>query len=470
MTAIRINNSFTGIPKEQYKILIVDDDKGLNHLLSLKLGREGYLISSVYTGQETFNTIEMDNNMVLLIDYQLPDMTAVDVLKKLQDLKWPGLFLIMTGHGDERFAVELMKQGAVDYVVKDSNFIEVISQKIQRACDIIHDRKALQTAEEQRKKAEQENIRLAAFPEVNPCPVLEINSRGNLNYINPAARALFPEIMEKGMKHPFLKGIDEIAASMRLGHEKIHAREIKAGNIYFHQTISYVPEISSVHVYSLDISELKHTERQLIDTIHEKEILLHELYHRTKNNLQVIVSMLNMYSGEVNDEKLDTLFSELTIKIHSMALVHQTLYESKNLARLNLNEYLSSLVRQIIQCCINSDNLQLKYEGEDIFVDIDIASPLGLVISELISNCLRHAFPDNRNGIVSIKMHISPNGDLIIEIMDDGAGVPADFSPKKHFHLGLNTVFDMIKHQLQGQITFVSEQGLCWKIKIPKKD
>ena len=125
------------------KVLIVEDDEGLNRLVVKRLNRDGYETLSAFSGKEALALLLKDKNVILLLDFKLPDMTAMEVLEKLAEYKWEGPFLIMTGHGDERLAVELMKQGAIDYIVKDTNFIDVISQKIKRAYDIIEQQKAL---------------------------------------------------------------------------------------------------------------------------------------------------------------------------------------------------------------------------------------------------------------------------------------------------------------------------------------
>jgi FixJ family two-component response regulator len=270
--------SLTKSSVEHHTILIIEDDKGLNKLIAKHLRREGFETHSAFTGGETLSTLKQNQNMILLMDYKLPDMTATEVLGKLADWKWMGPFLIMTGHGDEQIAVELMKQGAIDYIVKDTNFLEAIPQKIKRACNIIEQQQKLARAEE-------EISRLASFPEINPNPVLQIELSGRLRYINPAAQTAFPEISEKGLNHPFLKGLSEMLVSLRRKHEEIVTREIHVGKEWYHQTISYISNIHCIHIYSLNITNIKQMQEQLISSLQEKEILFRELYAQSESPL-----------------------------------------------------------------------------------------------------------------------------------------------------------------------------------------
>ena len=206
------------------------------------------------------------------------------------------------------------------------------------------------------------------------------------------------------------------------------------------------------------------------NNLKEKEILLRELYHRTKNNMQVISSLLRLRSRTISDERLQLTFREIENKIRSMALVHQKLYESKNLSSLNLKTYFRDLISLIRQSySMKKDQINIIYKAVDVPVLIDTAIPLGLVLNELLSNALKHAFPGDRTGEIYVQLGADPKKDIFIEVSDDGVGLPEGFDIEQHRHLGLDTVVELTRHQLKGKINFESKKGLKCRIDLKKE-
>jgi len=208
----------------------------------------------------------------------------------------------------------------------------------------------------------------------------------------------------------------------------------------------------------------------------EKNTLLQELYHRTKNNMQVISSMLNMQSRKFEQEKsvksncmnlIKDTFQEITNRINAMSLVHQKLYQSKDLSRINLREYIEELLPQIGQGYIKqSGNVSVNLELKDVLIDIDSAIPLGLVLNELVSNAFKFAFPDNKKGEITIILNKENDGKIHLTVRDNGIGVPEDLNLREHNSMGLNTMFTLIEYQLKGTVGFKVKNGLRWDITI----
>ena len=204
---------------------------------------------------------------------------------------------------------------------------------------------------------------------------------------------------------------------------------------------------------------------QIQRSLKEKEILLRELFHRTKNNMQVISSMLRIRSRSITDPDINNIFSDLDTKILSMAVAHQKLYDSGDLSQFDLKEYFQSLVRLIMSTySIVSGHISFLVTGDNVNVLIDTAIPCGLIINELISNSLKHAFPDNRRGTIEIKLRLSKKKELIIELSDNGIGLPGNFDLEKDSHLGLKTAIDLVEYQLQGKIDLIRKKGTMWRI------
>jgi len=225
-----------------------------------------------------------------------------------------------------------------------------------------------------------------------------------------------------------------------------------------------------------DITQRKETEEQVIKELKEKKILLQELYHRTKNNMQVISSILKMqYRQYEFDENFEAKsikfvrdnFMEVINRINSMSLVHQKLYESKDLSRISLKNYIEDLVLQINRVYAKQgENISIKLELEDIPLAIDSAIPLSLILNEIITNVFKHAFPENRKGEIFIRLKKGENDYINIKIQDNGIGIPADMDLRKIDSMGLNTIFTLVEYQLKGSVTYKTENGLKWDLSI----
>ncbi len=210
-----------------------------------------------------------------------------------------------------------------------------------------------------------------------------------------------------------------------------------------------------------DITDRKSAETLLKTAYNEKETLLRELYHRTKNNMQVISSLLGLESDKVNNPQVYSIFKDMENRIKSMALVHQMLYQSQNLSSINLKEYIEDLTGLLIQSYeIESNRIKLRLVAEDVPVQIDTAIPCGLLINELVSNAFKHAFPENRSGKITITLRQSPEHDIKIKVSDNGIGVPPEFDFREQESLGMQTILALGEHQLQGKVTFTNKAGV----------
>ncbi len=217
-----------------------------------------------------------------------------------------------------------------------------------------------------------------------------------------------------------------------------------------------------------DISRRRKSEQDLKTSLKEKEVLLRELYHRTKNNMQVITSMFALWSRQVDDEKAKKVFKDVTSKIKAMSLVHQKLYQSKELSSISLSEYSSELALLFIQIYERKDlSVKLKENYENINALIDIAVPFGLIISELISNSLKHAFANMSEAVIDIKLSKNSKDNIVLELFDNGSGVSQDFNPRAQGGLGIKTVITIVEHQLQGSIKFEKIKGFGCIIEFP---
>jgi len=206
------------------------------------------------------------------------------------------------------------------------------------------------------------------------------------------------------------------------------------------------------------------TEDQIKASLKEKEVLLREIHHRVKNNLQIISSLLNLQSRYVKDKQVLHVFKESQNRIRSMGLIHERLYQSKDLARIDFTEYIGGLVANLFHSYrANSDLITLETSIEEVFLGVDTAIPCGLIIDELVSNSLKYAFTEGRKGRIQIDLHSDKEGEFTLIVSDDGVGLPRDLDFRKTESLGLQLVCTLVD-QLEGTIELDRSGGSTFKI------
>lgn len=211
-------------------------------------------------------------------------------------------------------------------------------------------------------------------------------------------------------------------------------------------------QLTGIYGAVQDITQRKHTEEEILNSLKEKELLLKEVHHRVKNNMQVIVSMLSLQSAQVSDEMMLSLLRESQNRVRSMALVHEKLYQSNNLAQIDFYDYLQHLTSTLFHSYSPySSNVKLTLDIGDIVLSIDAAIPCGLIINELVSNALKHAFPDHRAGevIVGMRRLTPPTLELVVE--NNGVTFPETLDFRHTESLGMQLMLSLVK-QLSGEI------------------
>lgn len=237
----------------------------------------------------------------------------------------------------------------------------------------------------------------------------------------------------------------------------------RKGGTEFPAEISLSPIASeggfSVIAVIRDISERKRAEALLLTSLHEKDVLLREVHHRVKNNLQVISSLLNLQAGYADSGPAREMFRESQNRVRSMALVHERLYRTKDLARIDLGGYLEDLITELLRAYgIRREMVRIEVTVGDVFVEVDAAVPCGLIVTEVISNCLKHAFPGGRRGAIALDIQLLNEQRIRLTVSDDGGGLPAGFDFKTVETLGLRLV-SLLVEQLDGEAELVPRAG-----------
>ena len=215
-----------------------------------------------------------------------------------------------------------------------------------------------------------------------------------------------------------------------------------------------------------EIAERKHADEQVKASLREKEILLQEIHHRVKNNLQVIISLLRLQSRGIKDRDILTMFQESQDRINSMALVHEKIYYSNDLANIRLRDYVRDMANDLFKSYnLSSGNIEFKMEIEDIPIAIDTSIPCGLIINELLSNSLKHAFPENRKGEIKIEIRSTKENEIEIVYSDNGIGLPESFDFRKSTGFGFRMIVDLVEYKLMGNIKQIQDGGTIFQVR-----
>ncbi len=214
-----------------------------------------------------------------------------------------------------------------------------------------------------------------------------------------------------------------------------------------------------------EIIERKKAEEQIKASLNEKEILLQEIHHRVKNNMTVVSSLLKLHGNSEEDERVKIALKESQSRIYAMSAVHEILYSSENLADIDLKSYLSKISGTLIQTySLKPGQVKFNIDGDNIKLNLEKASPLGLTMNELISNSLKYAFPDDKPGEITVTIN-QLDDKLELTIMDNGIGIPDNLDWKNPSTLGLKLVRALVENQLDGSLEMESNNGTKFIIK-----
>ena len=312
--------------------------------------------------------------------------------------------------------------------------------------------------------------------------MFQVNSEGIFEYVSPSIKDLLgyeaEDIIGKrdyefiNMVHPddfeILMDTIQLVIQTLKPNRAQHRFKHADGHYIWVETVGNPlsndkKEFSGAVYITRDITELKKVENQLKSSLEEKEVLLREIHHRVKNNMQIISSLLNLQSRYLNDEKTVNVLNESRNRVKSMAMVHEELYRSHDLSKIDFADYIQRLLSGLFSSYgVDKNVIKPEINVENVLLNINMAVPCGLIINELVSNSLKHAFLQGQNGKISIKFH--PNGEkYVLKVADNGAGFPENIDFENTKTLGLQLVNTLVK-QLSGSIDICRSSGTSFKI------
>ena len=257
------------------------------------------------------------------------------------------------------------------------------------------------------------------------------------------------------------------------GNEEVVVEAMKAGALDYvvksEAVLADMPHIAQGALREWDhIIEKKQAEEQVLASLREKEMLLKEIHHRVKNNLQVISSLLRLQARHIHDEESLQFFNNSQNRVLSMALVHEKLYQSKDFAHIDLGEYVRSLGQSLLRTYSHqSKHINLNVDIEGYYLGVDYAVPCALVINELLTNSIRHAFPEGYSNVcrIDVTLNVLDENSVELILKDTGVGLPESFNFDQADSLGLHLVRILVADQLFGEIEYKNDNGSQFTIK-----
>jgi two-component sensor histidine kinase len=266
--------------------------------------------------------------------------------------------------------------------------------------------------------------------------------------------AVFVELHKKTQQ------IKQQADSLRRAHDELEVRVRER-----------TTELAGANAaLKVEVAVRRQAEGKVRESLQEKEVLLKEIHHRVKNNLQVVSSLLRLQAAGIKDEATAALFYESQTRVRSMALIHEELYQAGNLARVDFASYLRRLLPDLARSyrADASENVDLKIEAMDVSLPVDRAIPCGLIVNELITNALKHAFPNGRQGGIQVRL-AAQSKETTLAVRDDGVGFPPDVDFRQSRSLGLQLVCTLA-NQLGGTINLERDNGTEFVITFPDNE
>lgn len=362
-------------------------------------------------------------------------------------------------------------------------FLSIWQLWVQRArADV-----AAQAALTESKRADR---RARLVVESSPNAVVVVDGRGRIDFVNAQAERLFGwpanELLGQMVEvlvppqsragHPALRAGFKAAPQWRRMGERQDLKAVRKDGTQFPVEIGLTPIDTAdgpmVMAAVADISERLAAQQRIEAALHEKTVLLNEVHHRVKNNLQVVSSLLSLQAGRTRHSEVRDALAESQNRVQAMALIHQLLYEGKGFAVVDLGHYLRGLIR-LVQDTYREDNRRVELQlnvAQEVVLDLQRAVPCGLLVNELISNAYKHAFPGDRRGRITIDLTLEEDGQAVLKVSDDGVGIAPGRDALDAPTLGLQLV-RMLASQINGRLAVeAGAQGTSFELRFVAAD
>ena len=499
------------------RILVVEDELGPRESYRQIL-KNDYEVILMDNGRSAIEYVTNHPVDLALLDIRMPDIDGIEVLKKIKPIQPHMEVIMITAFASIENAKNAIKYGAIDYLIKPASVKEIqatvkkaiakriqsmqyneklsgllkVSQSITSSLDAQDVRKnildwveklffaqivwlalynsqleEIELAEVRGPISEEivnaflnggEGITEAVLAQKQIIIASDVMTDERVRYKDVALKAEINSIVGLPlMIQDKVIGVIGFSSPTFDGQQTIEQTQMNFLTIFANQAAI---ALENARLYS----ELQESFEQIKASLEEKEVLLREIHHRVKNNLQVILSLLFLQERYIKDESYREMFKDAQNRIRSMALIHEELYKSENLAKIDLDSYIRRLANSFFRAYETTGKIALKIDVKDVSISITSAIHCGLIINELISNSLKYAFPGGREGEITITLRRIEDK-IELAVSDDGIGIPEDLDFRNTESLGLQLVTTLVENQLQGEIKLNRAEGTEFQIK-----
>jgi len=439
------------------KNLLIVEDEGVTALeIQNKVEEWGYSVVDVVSSGEEAVKVALDKRpdlilMDIVLNDKLNGIEAAKIIKNSYDIP----IIYLTAYGDEKTLEKAKKTFPQAYLLKPFS-----EKELKLTIEMGIYKHNMET----KLKRSEEKYRTLAENAHDMIYIISLEDR--VDYVNKYAADLFgqktEDLIGKLRQNLFPMDISEIQRARIDKAVETETAVRTESKITFPKRemwldTSLIPlkdknkKIYAVMGISRDITRQKTIEDALRSSLNQKELLLREIHHRVKNNMQIISSLINLQSDYATDDVTIKMFEDSKNRIRSMALIHEKLYQSEDISIIDFSSYIKSLTSKLLEFYgLKTRLISINVISEDITLSIDSAIPCGLIVNELVSNSIKHAFPEMRKGNINIGMH--KIGDVnVLSVEDDGVGFPEEIDFRSSESLGLQIV-QTLTLQLEGDI------------------
>ncbi|AYV54621.1 response regulator [Leptospira kmetyi] len=474
--------------KDSFSVLLIEDSNADYRLIQEYLGESqspSFRISRSEDFTAGLSRITHENPDLVLLDLSLPDRAGLEALSEIKK-KFPQIpVIICSGAEDKEITVNALQIGAQDYVYKG----KFDSYSLSRSLIFAYERNRLALELEKKNVFEQESEeRYRLFFQYNPHPaflfehdtfeILEVNQAVLEKYgyeekdlIGKNILKIFEPVDFDMVRKEILTFKFGVNRASSVVHKKKNGEELIADTTVY--KFRYRNQVLDLAVVT-DVTEMVRNRESILASLAEKDTLIQEIHHRVKNNMQIMVSLLNLQadnamSRELTAKELYGLLKDTESRVFSMSLVHNELYKSRDLSHVDFDSYLNMLLQNLWNLYGVDPKIRQTIEAKGLILSMNIAISLGLIVCELVTNAIKHAFSDGIQGTLKVIAR-SENGIVTVVIEDNGKGIPEEFLNADHETLGLQLVTILTK-QIQGKLKLETlSPGTRFQIQFPEKE
>jgi len=468
------NKSRDSFPEK--RILIVDDDVDFAESLVELLEPHNYTLVRAHNAAQAAEALKRFPADLALLDIRLGNDSGISLIHSLKKIKPDLICILITAYAEIDSAVGAMQEGAYDYLRKPLNAL-VLFATLDRCFERLHFEREQQLAQAAIAASE---TRYRELVETSQDLIFRCNVELRLTFVNSICREFFgcqpsallgktlTELQDPARAAQDLAAFQQVLAGKKLRAYETAFRGKDAQHI--HVLINAIGiydkkrQIVGIQGILHDITQRLAAEEQLKQSLAEKELLLKEVYHRVKNNLQLISSLLSLQANHAADRLPQVVFEECQSRIRAMALVHERLYQSKNLSRIELGEFTRSLANDLQRSLdIGRRPIRMQIDADPAYLGVDKAVPCGLILNELLSNSIKHAFQSERSGHIRVLVRDNGDGSITVTVADDGVGLPPHVDWQNSQSLGLKLV-NALARQLKASLRLDNANGACFSL------